>query len=220
MAPEGGGEVRFRCPLRRTLKPVHLIDSGKINRVRGTVYAVRVSPAIANRVVDSAKGILLQFLPDIYIYTDHNKGAKSGKSPGFGVCLVAQTTNGVYYTAEAVSNASGSTEAPSVPEEIGKLAAFRLLEEIYRGGCVDSTYQSLATVLMALAPKDVSKYLMGPLSPYTIQCLRHIKDFFGLTFKLETHTKTEDEEKLNFGGPKVLTSCIGVGYVNYSKKTM
>lgn len=59
---------------------------GKVKRIRGTVYAVRVSPAIANRVVESAKGVLLKFLPDIYIHTDHCKGDRSGKSPGTVCC--------------------------------------------------------------------------------------------------------------------------------------
>ena len=40
---------------------------------------MRVSPAVCNRVVDSARGILNQFVSDLYIYTDHCKGAQSGK---------------------------------------------------------------------------------------------------------------------------------------------
>lgn len=42
-------------------------------------YSVRVSPQMANRMVESARGILNKFLPDIYIYTDHMKGVSSGK---------------------------------------------------------------------------------------------------------------------------------------------
>lgn len=42
-------------------------------------YSVRVSPQMANRMVESARGILNKFLPDIYIYTDHMKGVNSGK---------------------------------------------------------------------------------------------------------------------------------------------
>ena len=42
-------------------------------------YSVRVSPQMANRIVDSARSILNKFIPDIYIYTDHMKGANSGK---------------------------------------------------------------------------------------------------------------------------------------------
>merc|ERR1719234_822404 len=101
-------------------------------------------------MVDSAKSILNKCVPDVYIYTDHMRGASSGKSPGFGLCLVAETTNGTFYTAEANSNAreekdsekSSSSSTPSIPEDVGLEAASLLFDEVYRGGCVDSTNQS------------------------------------------------------------------------------
>ncbi|KAJ9585822.1 hypothetical protein L9F63_020524 [Diploptera punctata] len=220
MAPEGGGEVIFKCPVRRQLKPIQLMDQGKVKRIRGVVYAVRVSPAISNRMVEAAKGVFLQFIPDVYIYTDHHRGSSSGKSPGFGITLVAESTTGVFWSAEAMSNPAGSKAPPSVPEEIGKQAAFLLLEEIYRGGCVDSTFQSFAALFMAMSPKDVSKCLLGPLSPYTIQFLRHLRDFFGHTFKLESHKKTEEEEELNTGANKVVITCMGIGYLNLSRRVI
>ena len=93
-APQGGGQVVFRCPVKRQLKPVQIVDQGKIKRIRGTAWAVRVSPSVPNRVVEAAKGVLLKFIPDVYIYTDHFTGPKSGKSPGFGLTLTAETTTG------------------------------------------------------------------------------------------------------------------------------
>lgn len=57
-------------------------ESGKVKRVRGTVFALRVSPAITNRIVEAAKGELLHFLPDVFLSVDHRKGKQSGKSPG------------------------------------------------------------------------------------------------------------------------------------------
>ena len=44
-----------------------------------------------------------------------------------------------------------------------------------RGGCADSLSQSLAVSLMGLGPTDVSKFVIGPLSPYTVQMLRHTR---------------------------------------------
>ena len=38
MAPGGGGEVFFSCPVRRTVRPVQLTDPGKIKRIRGVAY--------------------------------------------------------------------------------------------------------------------------------------------------------------------------------------
>nr|ADO27729.1 RNA 3'-terminal phosphate cyclase-like protein [Ictalurus furcatus] len=213
MAPGGGGEVRFSCPVRRTIKPVQLTDPGKIKRIRGTAYSVRASPQMVNRIVDSARSILNKFIPDIYIYTDHMKGASSGKSPGFGLVLVAETINGTFLSAEMASTQQGRGD-PILPEEMGKKCARLLLEEIYRGGCVDSTNLSLALLYMTLGQQDVSKTLLGPLSPYTIEFLRHIRDFFQIMFKIEQQKGDEDERK---GGEKVLMTCVGAGYTNISK---
>ncbi|XP_047425944.1 RNA 3'-terminal phosphate cyclase-like protein isoform X2 [Mugil cephalus] len=213
MAPGGGGEVVFTCPVRRTIKPVQLTEPGKIKRIRGIAYSVRVSPQMGNRIVESARGVLNQFIPDIYIYTDHMKGPNSGKSPGFGLTLVAETLNGSFLSAEMASTPQGQGE-PVLPEDLGRKCAHLLLEEIYRGGFVDSTNQSLALLLMTLGQQDVSKVLLGPLSPYTIAFLRHIRDFFQIMFKIEVKKPLEDERK---GGDKVMMTCVGVGYSNLSK---
>ncbi|RVE65673.1 hypothetical protein OJAV_G00118820 [Oryzias javanicus] len=213
MAPGGGGEVIFTCPIRRTLKPVQLTEPGKIKRIRGVAYSVRVSPQMSNRIVESTRAVLNQFIPDIYIYTDHMKGANSGKSPGFGLTLVAETQDGCFLSAEMSSTPQGQGD-PILPEDLGRNCAKLLLEEIYRGGCVDSSNQSLALLLMTLGQQDVSKVLLGPLSAYTIEFLRHIRDFFQVMFKIEVQKPLEDERK---GGDKVLMTCVGVGYSNINK---
>lgn len=103
----------------------------------------------------------MNFLPDIYIYTDQNKGKLSGKSPGFGLQLSAETQNGVCYSAENVSNPPSSNINPTVPEDLGQQVANKLIEEIYSGGCVDSSYQWLVVLFMALSQKDVSTFSTG-----------------------------------------------------------
>ncbi|KAK6617754.1 hypothetical protein RUM43_013982 [Polyplax serrata] len=220
MAPEGGGLVEFSCPARKSLKPIQVLKMGKVKRIRGVVYAVRVSPTFANRIVETAKGVLLNFLPDVFINTDHCKGDRAGKSPGFGVSLTAETTTGVFFTCDAHSVIPGNGVEPSVPEDIGTHAANLLLEEIYRGGCVTSSFQSLAALWMVLTQRDVSKFLTGPLSPYTIKFLQHIQDFFGVTFKLDTQEKEDSDSDLNDGATKVMLTCLGIGYSNLSKRTL
>ncbi|XP_021237290.1 RNA 3'-terminal phosphate cyclase-like protein isoform X3 [Numida meleagris] len=247
MPPKGGGEILFACPVRKVLQPIQFTDPGKIKRIRGTAYSVRVSPQMANRMVESARSVLNKFLPDIYIYTDHMKGISSGNpcrricnsmgrkdefpfphwwcmsistaavlpysaSPGFGICLIAETINGTILSAELASNPQGQGAAV-LPEELGQNCAKLLLEEIYRGGCVDSTNQSLALLLMTLGQQDVSKVLLGPLSPYTIEFLRHLRSFFQIMFKIEM--KSPEEERK--GGEKVLMTCVGIGFSNLSK---
>ncbi|WAR22888.1 RCL1-like protein [Mya arenaria] len=219
-APEGGGEVTFRCPCRQKLRPLQFTQPGKVKRIRGVAWVTRMAPATANRVVDAARSVLNPCLPDIYIYTDHMKGPQSGKSPGFGLTLVAETTEGAFYCAEAASNPKGSDKGPTVPEDLGKQASVDLLEEIFKGGCVDSVSQSLTALMMVLGQQDVSKVQTGQLTQYTIQYLRHIRDFFQVLFKVDAQTVVEEDEELRLGGEKLLLTCVGVGYSNLSKKIM
>jgi RNA 3'-terminal phosphate cyclase-like protein len=91
--PNGGGAVEFSCPIVRELQPLHVLDMGRIKRVRGVAFCSRVSPTIATRLVDSARSVLNQFLPDVYIHTDHYRGEKAGLSAGYSLSLVAGTNN-------------------------------------------------------------------------------------------------------------------------------
>ncbi|XP_059618726.1 probable RNA 3'-terminal phosphate cyclase-like protein [Phlebotomus argentipes] len=224
LMPLGGGEVLFKCPVRKNLHTVQLLRVGMVKRIRGVVYACRVSPALANRTVEAAKGVMLNFLPDVYINTHQVKGKSAGNSPGFGINLVAETTDGCFYAAETVSNLIKDGTTPSVPEELGKETAQKLLEEIYRGGCVDSTFQWLVTLYMALGQKNVAKFLTGPLSDYTIHFLQHLREFFSITFKLENHTDAEEEDdeasESPATAPKILMTCVGIGYSNINKRMM
>ena len=42
-------------------------------------HCVRVSPSMANRMVDAARSVLNKYLPDVYIYTDVVKGSDAGR---------------------------------------------------------------------------------------------------------------------------------------------
>lgn len=223
VAPLGGGEVVFSCPTRQKLRPVQFIDAGKVRRIRGIAWAVNVSPLMCNKMVESARHILNRCLPDVYIFTDHRKRDQSGRSPGFGITLAAETTGGSLLCAEACSRPYGSTEERVSADDVGAKAAFNLLAEIYKGGCVDSVAQALSCVLMALGEQDVSKLQTGPLSDYTVQYLRHIRDFFGLVYKIDVRQPSFgsdnvlQEDDLMMGGDKVMLTCSGVGFRNLSK---
>lgn len=54
-APVGGGEVLFVCPAVRELRAANLVEEGFIKRVRGIAYACRISPQMANRMVDGVR---------------------------------------------------------------------------------------------------------------------------------------------------------------------
>lgn len=223
LKPDGGGLVLFKCPIRKVLKPIQLLNPGKVKRIRGIAFATRVSPQMANRMVDKAKGMLLKFIPDIYISTDHLKGKNSGKSPGFGLSLVAETTENVFYIGEYMSNPAKSEKGVSIPEDVATTAVSNLLNDIYRGGSVNTINQGFTALFMTFMDRDLSKVKFGPLSPYTIQLLRHIKIFTALTFKLESENNSNNmdennpKKELKTGSKKIIAACIGIGYQNISK---
>ena len=75
-------------------------------------------------------------------------------------------------------------------------------------GAVDAAHQSLALVLMALGPEDVSRLRLGALTPFTQEVLRMLRDFFGLTFQIDAEPDGS-----------VLCTCRGVGFKNLAKRT-
>lgn len=54
-----------------------------------------------------------------------------GRSPGFGLTLVAETVNGFFLSAEMSSTPQGQGD-PILPEDLGRSCATLLLEEVYR----------------------------------------------------------------------------------------
>ncbi|KAF3783856.1 putative RNA 3'-terminal phosphate cyclase-like protein [Nymphaea thermarum] len=218
--PLGGGEVHLQVPIvHSSLSAVNWVDEGMVKRIRGVTYSTKVSPQMENRMVNSARGIFNPILPDVYIFTDHKSGPQAGRSPGYGISVVAETTTGCLISAEASACYSGgygvdsivgeeSKHAPTPPEDLGVQAASLLLEEIKQGGVVDSTHQGLLFLLCALCPQDVSKVRVGKLSPYAVQTLRNIRDFLGVKFVIKADPATNT----------VVLKCVGCGLKNLSRK--
>ncbi|KAK9271604.1 hypothetical protein L1049_001966 [Liquidambar formosana] len=216
--PHGGGEVVLSIPiLQNSLTAVTWIDEGMVKRIRGVTFSTRVSVQFENTMLHAARGIFNRLLPDVHIFTDHRAGPQAGKSPGYGISLVAETTSGCFISADtAVSYARGEEEGEiedekeelMPPEDIGEQIASVLLGEIEQGGVVDSTHQGLLFLLCALCPQDVSKVRVGKLSPYGIETLRHIRDFLGVKFVIKPDPSTET----------VILKCVGCGLKNLSRK--
>lgn len=177
MPPKGGGLVTLSIPpVRSSLSSIYIIDEGLIKRVRGTAFCTRISPTILTRVVESCRGVLNNFLPDVHIATNHFKGSRDGgDSPGYSLSLVAETTTGVLLSVERTAKPRRDTKIPGydaqlaeengqsglrpgeMPEEVGSEGAELLMNEIFSGGVVDRVHQPLILMLMVLTPEDVSK---------------------------------------------------------------
>jgi len=217
-APLGGGEVVFTCPIVREISTsIDMTDEGKVKRVRGTVVSCRIPPSSAARVAHSAKGMLLRLLPDVWIHTDvhssssskktNGKGEGCGRSPGMSVCLAAESTTGVVIAAETCLDSSSNSREKRLPEDLGLKAAAMLLEEIQKGGCIDTGTQSISFLFMCLSPEDVARIRVGSLSQYSIESLRLFKKAFGVEFKV----------RADYENKTVLLSCLGTGYRNMAK---
>lgn len=192
MVPDGGGEVIFNCPIRKEMPAVQMIDEGIVKRIRGVAYSCKVPASVGNRMIEASKGFFLDYLQDIYIHTDQMTGKQSGNSPGFGIYLEAETTTGVIYSSEMISEASEGKHETA--EDLAIEACKLLLEEIYAGGCVDSANQWLVILYMALSKDDVSKVIVGQLNDYSIEFLRHMLDFFSIKYKVEWHIPDRDDQ--------------------------
>lgn len=219
--PGGGGEVLFTCPVVKGIAPVEMLDEGKVKRVRGVAYTTKVSPQFAARMVDAARGILNDFLPDVWIYNDHVKGEACGNSPGYGISLVAETITrnlkSADATADLVGRAAGAEEPPDAarsaesPEEVGAAAARRLLAEINLDGVVDTTHQPLVLFFLCLCDEVApARVRLSRLSPSAVQMLRHIRDFLGVGFQIR-------EDQGDSG--TVVLSCLGAGVKNTARRT-
>ena len=147
--PNGGGEVFFKCPLVRQLKPVQFVDQGLIKKIRGVAYVTRMSPQMANRMVESCRSMLTRYIPDVYIYTDVYKGQESGNSSGYALTLVAESSTGAIIATECayeprkiVEDDEGEPKCSEMlvedymfdtPEDLGTRVAKQILVEIRKG---------------------------------------------------------------------------------------
>jgi len=142
-------------------------------------------------MIGSARGLLNNYLADVYIFADAVKGKGSGNSPGYGINLVAETTVGCLISAEVSAQRSVNIDkALSSPEVVGRcVAAASLPEEIERGGVVDGMHQHIIILLCALGSDPLNQVRLGPLAQRAVSCLRNIRDFFGVVFDFKTDKK-------------------------------
>lgn len=206
--PLGGGEVHFVC---NSLIPqpltIHALETPKMSAVRGVAYCTRVSPSIVNRIIESARNVLRPTGVEVNITADVWRGENSGKSPGFGVTLVAELKKGWRVFAE------GTGLAGSLPEDLGEQVAYQLLDELTKSCVLGRNQLKLALAYMTLGKEDVGRLKVHKeqVDDLFVWALRDIKTIFGT----EAYLKDGAEE----GEDDYMTVAIrGVGFVNASKK--
>ncbi|GMM51674.1 rRNA-processing endoribonuclease [Starmerella bacillaris] len=205
-APQGGGEAVLRVnTLLLAPKTLHATEQISVNKIRGVAYSTRVAPTSVNRMIDICREELKPLGVDTFIYSDVAKGPESGLSPGFGVCLVAETKKQMPVSVEATATSG------SVPEELGKEAAHKLINEISQRGAVGGRTLPLVIVFMLLGSEDIGRLLVNKrqISPVMVQLL---KDIAAVYPGQHAAFKPEDEN----GNMMMLMK--GSGFVNANKK--
>lgn len=213
----GGGECQLvfgpgsqvRLP-----KTVHLLNSGRVKRIRGVAYATGVGGSNNARTIEATRGVLNTFVNDIYIFSDvsnaplidSGNGTKRKIGLGFGLSLVAETTAGALYSADVASPPEGGV----TPEEIGLRCAYQLLETVEKGGIASLAAASTAIILMAMGSEDVGRVAIGPTvlgSEQIVGLARDLKSFGASGWGVR---ESEDGE--------MIVSIVGRGVGNVGRK--
>ncbi|EME79136.1 uncharacterized protein MYCFIDRAFT_50976 [Pseudocercospora fijiensis CIRAD86] len=215
----GGGEVQLIFGHQvRLPKTIHILDAGRVKRVRGVAYATGVAGANNARMIEAARGVLNEFVPDTYIYSDvssaplipaperNNANAKKKIGLGFGLSLVAESNTNVLYSADVASDPNGG----EVPEDIGRRCAYQLLEATAQGGCASNISAPMMLTMMAMGSEDVGRLTLGKEVLGTEQVIQLARDL--RTFGMSGWGLKEDEDE------EAIVSIVGRGVGNVGRK--
>jgi len=221
----GAGEVQVVFGHQvRLPKTVHMLKTGRVKRIRGVAYATGVSGGNNARMIEAARGVLNQLAPDIYIFSDmgsaqlvnYEKGGATEKKKvglGFGLSLVAESSGpGVFYSSDAASGAEGG----ETPEDVGRRAAFMLLESVERGGTVSAEAANTVLTLMSMGSEDVGRIQLGKdvlANENVVQLARDLSSFGAAGWGIRDAATVDEKNEGQF-----TVSVVGSGIGNVGRK--
>lgn len=166
----GAGEVQLVFGHQvRLPKTLHLLNPGRVKRIRGVAYCTGVPASNNAQMIEAARGILNPMTGDTYIFSDvssapyipsrdqSNPNGKTKTGIGFGLSLVAESSTGCLYSADAVAPPSGGVP----PEDLGQQCAYQLLESVAASGAISSVSAPTVLTLMAMSSEDVGRVQIG-----------------------------------------------------------
>ncbi|SCU81737.1 LAMI_0B07470g1_1 [Lachancea mirantina] len=205
--PLGGGEVHLIVDsLIAQPITIHALETPLISSIRGVAYSTRVSPSIVNRMVDGAKKVLKDVGCEVNITADVWRGDNSGKSPGWGLTLVAENKQGWRYFVEDIGGPG------AIPEDMACGLAYQLLEEISKSSVVGRSQLPLAMVFMVIGKEDIGRLRItkDQVDERFIGLLRDIKHVFGIEAILKPVNETNSDD--------LILTIKGIGFTNTNKK--
>lgn len=205
--PLGGGEVHLMCnSLISSPLTLHLLEVPKISAIRGISYCTRVSPSIANKMIEAARDYLRPLGCEVNITADVWRGENSGKSPGFGIVLVAESKK---HNWRFISEDIGL--AGEIPDDVAVRACLKLMEEVSNSGCVGRNQLLITLAYMCIGKEDIGRLRIhkSQVDEELIYQLRDIKDILGN----EVFFKDCDDDETG-----LIATIKGSGFTNASKK--
>lgn len=218
----GAGEVQLVFGHQvRLPKTVHIMNPGRVKKIRGVAYCIGVSASNNAGMIDEARGVLNPMAGDTYIFSDVSSAPyltssdksspnhKKKQGVGFGLSLVAESSTGSLYSADLASPPAGGIS----PEDIGRQCAYQLLDSISFGGAVSLAAAPTVLTLMAMGSEDVGRLQLGKDvlgSEPIIGLARDLKAFGASGWGVRESTTGPDGE--------VVVSIVGKGVGNVGRK--
>ncbi len=197
--PKGTGEVYFKIPIITGLAPFDWINEGKIKRIRGVAFTSKLPSSFTTQMIDTCRGVLNNFIPDVWIAVDNYKDKELDKiSPGYGISITAETKEGFALSTDLMNDKEDLTKNAN---DISKECSIKFLNDVYKSGCTNCHNQGLFLFLMALSEKNYVSYMkIGKISEHTKEILRFIYKYLGVKFNIrecddyDNDNESEDEE--------------------------
>lgn len=218
----GAGEVQLVFGHQvRLPKTIHLMNPGRVKKIRGVAYCTGVSASNNARMIEEARGVLNPMTGDTYIFSDvssapylaskdkSNTNERRKTGIGFGLSLVAESSTGSLYSADLASPPAGGVP----PEDIGRQCAYQLLESISLGGVISLAAVPTVLTLMAMGSEDVGRIQLGKdvlSSEPVVGLARDLRAFGANGWGVR--------ETINELDVDVLVSVVGRGVGNVGRK--
>lgn len=175
--PKGGGEIEIETePLGEPLKPLRLLEKGKLKSIKGVALSSHLKQV---RVSERIRTSALKFL-SVRGYSAEIECVYEEKAdqPGAAFCLWAETDTGCRFGADLAGKPGLASEA------IGQEVARKLCSYLEGKGTVDPFLADQLIPYAGLA-EGTSEYLLPEVTEHVESNLWLIKTLLGVSYQLE-----------------------------------
>ncbi|MEM4502323.1 MAG: RNA 3'-terminal phosphate cyclase [Ignisphaera sp.] len=180
--PKGGGIVKITSRPIGSLKPIDLIERGRIINIGGKSHCVRLPSHVAERQAKAAEEFLINKGIDVPIrieleYYEPNKDHHLG--PGSGIVLYALFE-------KSIMGGDSLGAKGKHAEVVGREAAEKLYEEIKSGAAVDRYAGDMILPLAVLA-RGTTRYTVSKLTSHILTAIDVIKIILNINVSVKTY---------------------------------